>query len=131
MVTILDPAGIRIHGIYGGKKGKIMQAGQSLYFGDVLAFPARGKRMPVWVRVASSKPSEITGKEENVSVAEMDAKMVPLQVGRIASEMKGFSGKAVRKLKIVEVDGDSSVARKKGEDARVVNAHLQIDFNQS
>lgn len=131
MITVLNGDGIRIHGKYGGKEGKIMNAGQSLYFGDVLVFPARGKRMPVWIRVASRKPSELTGKEENVSIAHMDAKMIPLQVGRVASEMKDFTGKAVRKLKIVEVNGDSSVAKKKGEDARVVDAHLQIDFDHS
>ncbi|MHA1680818.1 MAG: hypothetical protein ACTSUE_07410 [Promethearchaeota archaeon] len=131
MVTVLANDGIRINGNYGGEAGKVMHPGQSLYFGDVLVFPSRAKRMPVWVRVASNKPSEITGKEENVSVAHMQAKMIPLRVGRVASDMKDFVGKAVRKLKIIEVDGSSSVARKKGEDTRVINAHLQIDFDHA
>lgn len=128
MVTVLDKEGVRINGVYGGKKGKIMQPGQSLYYGDVLVFPARAKRMPVWIRVASNKPSELAGKEGNVSVSHMDAKMVPLRVGRPASQMSGFSGKAVRRLKVTEVSGSSSAASKKGEDSHVINASLQIDF---
>jgi hypothetical protein len=128
MVTILDKGGIRINGNYGGKNGKVMQLGQSLYYGDVLVFPARAKRMPVWIRVASNRPSELTGKENNVVISHMDAKMVPLRVGRPASQMKGFSGKAVRKLKVTNVSGSSSAAKKKGEDTRIINATLRIDF---
>jgi hypothetical protein len=128
MVTVLNKEGIRVNGNYGGKKGKIMQPGQSIYYGDVLVYPSRAKRMPVWIRVASSNPSELTGKEGDVAVSKMNAKMVPLRLHTKASAMKGFEGTAVRRLKIREVDGSSSVASKKGEDARVINASLQIDF---
>jgi len=128
MVTILDKEGIRINGNYGGKDGKVMKPGQSLYYGDVLVFPARAKRMPVWIRVASNRPSELAGKENNVAISYMDAKMVPLRVGRPASQMKEFSGKAVRKLKVTNVSGSSSAAKKKGEDTHIINATLRINF---
>ncbi len=120
MINVVDPEGVRVYGNFGGKKGKLMKPGEALYFGEAMVYPGRAYRKPVWIRLASVKPSVITSKK--VSVTEMDARMIPLKTGAVATEMKEYKGTAKRTLQI-DTDTKSS--------SRRINASLHIDFQES
>ncbi len=121
MVTAMKPEGLRIHGILGGKKGKILNPGQALFFGDAMIRSPGDFMRPVWIRLVSSKPSIKT--DDGVSIAEMEAKIIPLKPGSVASELKEFSGTAKRTVKI-----ENNIGSDKSVTSRTVCATMSFKF---
>ena len=130
MMTTINKKGAKIYGVLGGKKGKTMKHGQSLFYGDALIYPSRAKRMPVWIRLASKSPSEVSGEHNNISVDVMSAKLIPLNSGMTIHDTKEFTGEATRKLKVSNINEETSDAFESGDDVMVINASLRINFNE-
>lgn len=127
MVTAMNPMGIRIHGVYGGKEGKMLEPGQALFYGEAMIHSNGNFMRPVWVRLVSTAPSiKVDG---GVSVATMSAKMIPLNPGAVASELKEYVGTAKRTVRISNImEGSAKKGGKSIVKSRVVCATLSFDF---
>jgi hypothetical protein len=110
--NVLKPSGIKVHGSIGGKEGKKMMPGESLYFCDFMIRPGRGMRKPVWIRARSVTPSEKVDDYERKAELKIGY-MSLFQDGRAGSLMD-YTGTAERSIRIEPV----TVTSKAGKDAK-------------
>lgn len=110
--NVLSASGIKVHGSIGGKEGKMMMPGESLYFCDFMVRPGRGMRKPVWIRARSVTPSEKVDDYERKADLKIGY-MSLFQDGKAGSLMD-YTGTAERSIRIEPV----TVTSKAGKDAK-------------
>lgn len=126
MVTAMKPEGIRVHGEYGGKEGKILKPGEAIFFGEAMVRSKGNYMRPVWFRLVSSKPSIKT--DTGTSVAELEVKMIPLKPRATGSSLAEFSGKGKRSVRITNNIEETTDGEKKVRN-RNVCATLDLSFS--
>jgi hypothetical protein len=133
--NVVDPSGVTVNGAIGGKEGKLMKPGESLYFCEFMIRPGRSMRKPVWIRARSIKPSETVDECERKS--EFAIGYISLfQDGR-TSPLKDYKGTAERVIRIEPITVTSkankdAVSKAKEETLskkKKVTASFVVDFN--
>jgi len=133
--NVLDPSGIRVHGKIGGKKGKTMKNGESLYFCDFLVRSGRDYRKPAWIRARSLQPSKMEGdykREAKLKIGYISL----FQDGKVES-LTDYQGTAVRTIVIEPItvtsrakkDSKSKSKEEKLTEKKKVTADLTIEFD--